>query len=141
MTCYAMKIDKNFLKCLLKERALFQYINLSKTTANIVWEDIKQLMNNECTHKAIMQYFISFLAENKITQEEFEHEATKQCGGVNYSDLSDIINQSFCWSNTTRGRSFWFKLHYLWIKNYANIIIKPIYGEEFANIFYDSRTF
>lgn len=136
-----MKIDKNFLKCLLKERALFQYISLSKTTTNNKWEDIKRLMNNACTHKAIMQYFISFLAENKITREEFEHEATMQYGGVNYSDLSDIINQSFCWSNTTQGRSFWFKLHYLWIHNYANIIIKPIYGEEFAKIFYNCRDF
>lgn len=136
-----MKIDKNFLKCLLKERALFQYINLSKTTANIVWEDIKQLMNNAYTHKAIMQYFISFLTENGITREEFEHEATKQNGGINYSDLSDIINQSFCWSNTTQGHKFWFRLHRLWIKNYANIIIKPIYGEEFADIFYNSRDF
>lgn len=136
-----MKIDKNFLKCLLKERALFQYINLSKTTTNIVWDDIKQLMNNAHTHKAIMQYFISFLAENGITREEFEHEATKQIGGVNYSDLSDIINQSFFWSNTTQGHKFWFRLHRLWIKNYANIIIKPIYGEEFADIFYNSRDF
>lgn len=137
-----MKIEKNFLKCLLKERALFQYINLSKTTTNNKLEDIKRLMNNACTHKAITQYFISFLAENKITKEEFEHEATRQqYGGVNYSDLSDIINQSFSWYNTTQGRSFWFRVHRLWIENYANIIIKPIYGEEFANYFYDSRTF
>ena len=136
-----MKIDKNFLKCLLKERALFQYINLSKTTTNNKWEDIKRLVSNTCTHEAIMQYFISFLAENKITKKEFEHEATRQYRSVNYSDLSDIINQSFCWSNTTQGRSFWFRVHRLWIENYVNIIIKPIYGEEFANIFYNSRDF
>lgn len=130
-----MKIDKNFLKCLLRERALFQYLNLLKRSKDKGIADIEAELRTINISYAVRHYFEHFLKEQGTSIEMLKCEAEKQNSRVSYENMPQIINCSLTWSQTTQGRTFWYVLHKQWIERYASVIIEPICGGKLSEGF------
>ena len=143
-------MEKEFLKELIKDRRLFDFLELKKIDIKSTHDTCPRHRSFDFLnfHEALFKKYDIFkapilnmlkrcLLKNNCTYEMFECEMIKQGKKVEPTvRFSQIINHCLYWDGSLQRHEYWRNIHNKWVRYFADSVVLPLYGKDAADAFY-----